>query len=109
MKHLSKFDIFEGSAFKNTNKLHPKKDWDPNKKVDFRLKIENHVKSQNSKTKRIGNDLEIICDNSVIAQVMFRDLYIGIKESGNKFTDEFKYTELGKIKSKITDILKSCR
>ena len=37
---------------------------------------------------------------------MLRDDYIGVKKKGAKFTDEFDYTELGKIKSKINDIVK---
>jgi hypothetical protein len=37
---------------------------------------------------------------------MFRDDYVGIKKLGTKFADEFSYSELGKIKSKINDILK---
>ena len=41
-----------------------------------------------------------------ILQVMFRQDYIGLKKTGAKFTDEFKYDELGKIKSKIGEIVK---
>jgi hypothetical protein len=38
---------------------------------------------------------------------MFRDEYVGIKKQGVKFTDEFGYNELGKIKSKLSDIIKN--
>jgi hypothetical protein len=40
---------------------------------------------------------------------MFRDDYVGVKKQGVKFTDEFEYTEFGKIKSKLTEIIKSCK
>lgn len=106
MKHIKKFDVFEGVAFKDTKKPYSKKAWDPDKKADFRNKIESHVKSLGCKTKQVGNDLEVSCDDKVSIQVMFREDYVGVKKHGNKFVDEFKYTELGKIKSKITDIIK---
>ena len=109
MIHLKNFNIFEGRTEKDVRKPRPDKAWDADKKSDFREKIEAHTKSQKVKTKRVGNDLEIICDDEMVAQVMFRDQFVGIKKKGGKFTDEFKYTELGKIKSKITEINKSCK
>lgn len=107
MKHLKDFTIFEGQAFKDTKKKHPKKASDPDKKADFREKIEDHVKSQGMKTKKVGNDLEVIHDGDMISQIMFRDDYVGVKKHCVKFTDEFEYTELGKIKSKISEIIKA--
>ena len=99
----------EGKIFNDVRSgLYPKKSWDPNKKRDFRDKIKNHVKSKGFETKQVGNDLEIICDDKMIAQVMFRDNYVGVRKNGNKFTDEFEYTELGKIKLKISEITKNC-
>lgn len=109
MKHLQNFDLFEGRTFKDTKKPHAKKAWDPDKKADFREKIEDHVKSQGLKTKKVGNDIEIHHDDKMIAQVMFRDSYVGVKEKGAKHTDEFEYTELGKIKSKVSEIIKSSK
>lgn len=106
MKHIKNFDIFEGRAFKDTKNPYAKKAWDPDKKADFRDKIKSHVKSLGCKTKQVGNDLEVSCDGDVLMQVMFRDDYVGVKKQGNKFVDEFEYTELGKIKSKVTDIIK---
>lgn len=107
MKNIKSFkELSEGRAFKDTKKPYKKKSYDPDKKSDFREKVEDIVKSKGFDTKRVGNDLEIIKDSEMIAQVMFRSEYIGIKKIGNKFTDEFKYTELGKIKSKISEILK---
>jgi hypothetical protein len=38
---------------------------------------------------------------------MFRKDYIGVKKEGNKFPKEFGYDELGKIKSELSDIIKS--
>lgn len=75
----------------------------------MRKKVQDHIKSQNCKTKRIGNDFEIHLDNEHIAQVMFRKDYIGVKKQGNKFAKEFEYNELGKIKSELSDIIKSMK
>jgi len=106
MKHLKGFLLFEGKTHDVSKKIHSK---DLDKKEEFRLKIKSHVKSQGMRTKYVGNDLEVICDGDMICQVMFRDGYVGIKKSGHKFIDEFEYSELGKIKSKITEIIKNCK
>jgi len=103
-------EIVEGKTFKDTKSgLFPKKPWDPNKKRDFLLAIKNHVKSKGLTSKQVGNDLEIICDDKMISQIMFRDKYVGVRAKGAKFTDEFEYTELGKIKAKISEIVKDCK
>jgi len=106
MKHLQGFNLFEGKTHETTKKSHSKKAGDPDKKEEFRSKIKTHVKSQDMKTKEVGNDLEVLCDGEMIAQVMFRNQFVGIKSRESKFTSEFKYTELGKIKSKISEIIK---
>lgn len=110
MNHLTKFKNFisninEGKAYNATKKPYEKHPWDENKKESFREKIENHVKSLNCTIKRIGNDLEIYKEKKHIIQILFRDNFIGIKKVGDKFVDEMKYTELGKIKSKINNIV----
>lgn len=99
----------EGSTFKGNKKKFPTKEWDPDKKSDFRKKIYDHVKSLSGKTTQIGNDYEVLCNDKMVAQVMFRNDYVGVRPTGAKFTTEFKYSELGKIKSSITDILKKCK
>ena len=109
MKNIVKFNDFkisEGSVYKDTKKPYNTKPWDPDKKADFRKKIKDHVGSQGFTTKQVGNDLEILKDKELIAQVMFRDDYVGIKKKGAKFIDELHYTELGKIKQKITSVIK---
>jgi ribosomal protein S19 len=109
MKHLQKFELFEGKAFKATATKDKKKSWDADQKEAFRDKVKSHVKSQDAKTKQVGDDLEIHCGDKHIAQVMFRNDYVGVKKQGVKFTDEFEYTEFGKIKSKLTEIIKGCK
>ncbi len=100
----------EGRTYNDTKSgLFPKKSWDPNKKRDFLLTIKNHIKSKELTSKQVGNDLEIICNDKMIAQVMFRDSYVGVRAKGAKFADEFEYTELGKIKAKISEIVKDCK
>lgn len=77
------------------------------KKEEFRKKVEDHVKSHGAKVKQIGNDFELTLTGDKVAQVMFRDDYIGVKKEGGKFTDKFEYTELGKIKKHLTDLIKN--
>lgn len=97
----------EGVAYKASVRKDKKLEVNEDKKDQMRKKVADHVKSQNCKTKQIGNDLEIHQDEKHVAQVMFRKDYIGIKKEGSKFPKEFGYDELGKIKSEITDIIKS--
>lgn len=80
------------------------------KKENFRTEVKNLVKSHDEfSIKQVGNDLSINKGSEHILQVMFRDDYVGIQKVGNKFPKEFKYNELGKIKSEITSILKSSK
>jgi len=72
----------------------------------FQGMIESHVYGLGAKIKQVGNDFEIHYGGEHIAQVMFREDYVGVKKEGNKFPKEFEYTELGKIKSEITDLIK---
>ena len=105
MKHIKTYSLFEGNTLTASKKKDNKKFFEKDQKVSFREKIESHLSSQGIKYKKVGNDLEIDCDG--IVQIMFRPDYIGIKKSGNKFVDEYKYTELGKIKSEISIIIKN--
>ena len=77
------------------------------KKDNFRTEVKNLVKSHKDfSIEKVGNDLSISKGKTHIAQIMFRDNYVGVKKSDAKFADEFKYNELGKLKSKINEILK---
>jgi len=88
---------------KNTNIKADKKD-------SFRKKLKDIIESnKDCKTKQVGDDLEIHCCDEHIGQVMFRADYVGVKKVGNKFPKEFGYEELGKIKSEISSIIKSCK
>ena len=58
---------------------------------------------------QVGNDFEIHFKDEMIMQVMFRDDYIGVKKHGVKFPDEFKYNQLGQIKSKVNEIIKDAK
>lgn len=62
------------------------------------------IKSKGLTTKQVGSDLEMTHKGEMVAQIMFRDDYVGVKEVGVKFTDKFKYSEWGKIKSAISKI-----
>jgi hypothetical protein len=104
MKHLKNFDLFEGKTMKSTTD----KDTDV-RKENFRKTISSLIKSKGCDTKTVGDDFEIHCGEDHIGQVIFRDKFVGVKKKGVKFTDEFKYDELGKIKAKISEIIKACK
>lgn len=92
-----------------TEKASKRKDKNVDVNIDLmRKKVKDHVISQGCDTKQIGNDLEIHLDKEHIAQVMFRADYIGVKKVDNKFPKEFGYDELGKIKTELSVIIKSC-
>ena len=101
MKNIKGWNSFnEGRTMKAS------KAKDTDVKVDsFRDKIESHLKSLDCKYKTVGDDFEVNCEDKSL-QVMFRKDYIGVKEKGTKNASEFKYTELGKVKSEITKLLK---
>lgn len=73
----------------------------------FQNKVESHVYGLGAKIKQVGSDFEVNYGGECILQIMFRDDFIGIKKLGSKFTDKYNYTELGKIKSEITDSIKN--
>jgi hypothetical protein len=103
MKHLKSFNqLNEGK----TEKGYKSKDSDV-KKETFRSKVKDHVKSKGCDIKQVGNDLSIYISKDHIAQIMFRDDKITVKKEGNKFGKDFKYDELGKIKSEISSIIKN--
>ena len=104
MENLKSFN-----QFVNEGKLMKSKSVDSDvKKEQFREKVNNYVKSQDCKTKQVGDDFELHCNDEHIAQIMFRDDYIGIKKEGNKFPKEFKYNEFGKIKKELSKMIKDC-
>jgi hypothetical protein len=72
----------------------------------FQDMIESHIKSLGAKVKKVGNDFEIHSKDEHVGQVMFRKDYIGVQKTGNKFPQEFEYTQLKKVKDKITELLK---
>lgn len=109
IKNFQEYDFNEGKTFKSTKKEYPKHDLDPDKKEQFRISIKNHIQSQSCKTKQIGDDFEIHLFGKHIGQVMFRTNYISVKKVGEKFNKQFKYVELGKIKSEITKIIKDSK
>jgi hypothetical protein len=97
----------EGVAYKASVRKDKKLEVNDDRRDQMRKKIADHIKSQGCKTKQIGNDLEVHHDDKHLAQVMFRKDYIGVQKEGNKFPKEFEYNELGKIKTEITNIIKS--
>ena len=100
----------EGVAEKSVRTKNKHTEVKADKKDSFRKKIKDIIEShKDCKTKQVGDDLEVHCCDDHIAQVMFRADYVGVKKVGNKFPKEFGYEELGKIKSEISSIIKSCK
>jgi len=103
--------VKEGKAYKSSKpdkKIGKEGLRSTDKKENFRTEVKNLVKSHKDfEMKQVGNDFSISKDGEHILQVMFRDDYVGIQKTGNKFPKEFEYNELGKIKKEIGDILKS--
>lgn len=100
-------DVYEGATEKAAKRKDKNLEINPDKLESMRKKIKDHVESQDCKTKKVGDDFEVHFDGEHIAQVMFRKDYIAVKKEGSKFPKEFEYTELGKIKSELSDIIKS--
>lgn len=101
MKNLIPFNLFEGKTMKAS------KSGDNDVKIQMlRDKVENVLKSKGATLKTVGDDYEIHIDGDHVAQVMFRSDLVTVKKVGAKFGKEFKYTEFGKIKSELSDILK---
>lgn len=101
MKNIKTWEVFtEGKTMKAS------KSKDADVKIeDFRETIENFLKNHKDvKVKKVGTDLEVSGED-VKVQVMFRKDYVGVKKVGEK-TEEFKYDQLGKIKSEIKSLLK---
>lgn len=71
----------------------------------MRTNVETHVKSFGVDIEHVGNDIEIHIGDEMVAQVMFRDDYVGIKPAGAKWAEEFKYNKFGNIKKKLTEII----
>jgi len=105
--YMFKFGMNEGKAYKATKNVGGEDKYEDKKEL-MRSKIEEIIKSNKCNFEQVGNDLEVICDDEHIAQVMFRKDYIGVKKVGVKFPTEFKYSELGKIKKELNEIIKSC-
>jgi hypothetical protein len=93
--------IEEGSIDKSTKE----KDLDV-KMENFRDKIKSFLKSRDCNVKQVGTDFEIHCDGERVGQVMFRRNAITIKKEGSKFGKDFKFNEMGEIKSELSKIIK---
>ena len=107
MKNLVSFNLFEGKAEKASKNPYGSTGKE-DKKDQLRKSVEDHIKTKECKTKKVGDDFEIHCDGDHIGQVMFRDEKITVKKKGEKFGKEFKYNELGKIKAEVTSVIKDC-
>ena len=82
-----------------------------NKTKDFEVRLEKsqvHVKTflknKDCKVKQVGNDFEVHSGDNTI-QIMFRKDGIKIKKEGEKFSKEFDFNEMGKIKSELNKML----
>ena len=110
MKNIQNWKSFnEGKTEKASKTGNKKPELKEDKKDLMRKSVKDHVESQKCDTKKEGDYFEVHLNDKHIAQVMFRKDYIAVKKVGNKFPKEFEYTELGKIKSELSSIIKSCK
>jgi len=93
--------VNEGNIDKSTKE----KDLDV-KMENFRDNIKAFLKSKDCKVKQVGTDFEIHCDGEHVGQVMFRRDAITIKKEGSRFGKDFKFNEMGEIKSELSKIIK---
>lgn len=101
LERLVKRIINEGSIDKSTKE----KDLDV-KMENFRDKVKDFLKSKDCRVKQVGTDFEVHFGGEHVAQVMFRRNGITIKKEGNKFGKEFKFNEMGDIKSELSKMIK---
>lgn len=101
--------VNEGATEKAAKRKDKNIDINPDKIEIMRKKVKDHIVSQGCETRRTGDDFEVHLNDEHIAQVMFRKDYIGVKKVGNKFPKELGYDELGKVKTELSDIIKSCK
>ncbi len=95
--------VKEGRIFRGSKTPHEDKNSNSDRKEDLRQKVKDFLKSINIEVDRVGNDfLASSYDDNIHVQIMFRDDYISVKESKEKFSEEFKYSEFGKLKSKLS-------
>lgn len=116
---IASFDAFSKAEMDKVTKVKEGKTFqaDRNQRKDntkydrrdqMRTNVVTHAKSfMGTKIEEIGNDIEIIQLGDRLAQVMFRDGYIGVKPEGAKFANEYSYKEFGKIKQDITNIIQN--
>lgn len=108
MKNIVSFNSFnEGKAFKASKNPYGENTKEDKKEI-LRKAVEAHIKDKGCKPKKVGDDFEIHCDDEHIGQVMFRNSEVTVKKVGDKFGQQFKYNELGKIKSEVTEIINNC-
>jgi hypothetical protein len=87
----------------NLDKSSKSKDFDV--KLDgFQDNVKNFLKNKDCKVKQVGDDLEVSSEDNTI-QIMFRKTGIKIKKEGEKFSKEFDFKEMGKVKSEINRML----
>lgn len=89
----------------NIDKSSKEKDLDV-KMENFRDKIRDFLKSKDCKVKQVGTDFEVHCDGEHVGQVMFRRNAITVKKEGSRFGKDFKFNEMGDIKSELSKMLK---
>jgi hypothetical protein len=109
MKHINNFDSFnEGKTFKANKKGYSKEYVGEDKIGLIKDKVKDHIKSiDDVEIGYVGSDFVIKVDGEKVAEIMFRDRYVGLRKEGQKFVDELGYNELGKIKFKINAIVNS--
>jgi len=88
----------------NIDKSSKERDLDV-KMENLRDNLENFIKSIDCKVKKVGTDLEIHCDGDHVGQLMFRKEGITLKKTGEKFSKEFDFNEMGMLRKEIKKMI----
>ena len=88
----------------NIDKSSKERDLDV-KMENLRDNLENFIKSIDCKVKKVGDDFEIHCNGDHVGQLMFRKEGIKLKKTGEKFSKEFDFNEMGLLRKEIKKLI----
>jgi DNA-binding MarR family transcriptional regulator len=88
----------------NIEKSSKEKDLDV-KMENLRDYLERFSKSIDCEFKKVGDDFEIHCNGDHVGQLMFRKEGIKLKKTGEKFSKEFDFNEMGMLRKEIKKLI----
>jgi uncharacterized protein YheU (UPF0270 family) len=98
--NVIKIIVREGNIDKSTKE----RDLDV-KMENLRDYLERFSKSIDCEFKKVGDDFEIHCNGDHVGQLMFRKEGIKLKKTGEKFSKEFDFNEMGMLRKEIKKLI----